>query len=406
MNFAYFISRRIQDTKNESFSATVTRIGVGSIALGLAVMIIAFAVLFGFKGAIRQKVFSLSSHIKVSKFTANSSYEENPITKQSDLYRHYRNIPEIAHIQTVAQKAGLLKTKEDLSGVVLKGIGKDFDTKMFAPNMVAGEMIAFPDSGYSRDILVSRQIAGKLRLKPGDNAIIYFLNNPERPRKLTIKGIYETGLEEFDKNLIIGDISLIQRINNWGVDSVGSYEIFVKDFSKLNLAVEKVQNKIQPDMRLIPVTKMYQGMFDWLDMLDRNMLIFLILISFVASFNMISILLVLMMERTPMIGLLKALGSPDWQIRKVFIFNGISMIIKGLLYGNLIGIGVCYLQQYFHIIPLDPASYYMNTVPISMDWLVIILLNVSTLALVSFVLLIPTLVITRIQPVRAIAFKS
>ncbi len=406
MNFPYFISQRIQNTKTSSFSGTVTKIGVGSIAVGLAVMILAFAVLFGFKNAINQKIFSLAGHIKVDKFSANESYEEYPITTQTDLFRNYKKIPEIAHLQTVIQKAGILKTRQDILGVVMKGISKDFDFERFQPNIIEGKQIEFSDSTYSKDILISKIIANKLQLKVGDSPIIYFLNATDRPRKLIIKGIYETNLEEFDKNLIIGDLGLIQRINAWGADSVGSYEIYVKNFEQLDATAKVVQDKLQPDMKLEKITDTFMGLFDWLSMLDRNMVIFLTLILFVACFNMISILLVLMLERTPMIGVLKALGGNDWQIRKIFLWSGFTMIFKGLIYGNVLGIGICFLQKYYKIIPLDAANYYMNTVPISLNWWVILLLNLATISLVVLVLIIPTFVITRIEPVKAIVFRK
>ena len=406
MNFPQFISQRIQNTKSTSFSATVTKIGVGSIALGLTVMIVAFGVLFGFKDAIRQKLFSITPHIKVAKFSANESFEEYPITKHADLYRHYKNVQDIAHLQVSAHKAGILKTKEDMLGVVMKGISTDFDFARFESAMIDGKPIQFSDSSYSKDILVSKLIADKLELGVGDNAIIYFLNAPDRPRKLTVSGIYETCLEEFDKNLVIGDLGLIQRINGWGADSVGNYEIYVKDFTKIDASAKIIQDKLQPDMKLEKVTDKFMGLFDWLGMLDRNMVIFLTLILFVACFNMISILLVLMMERTPMIGLFKALGSSNWQIRKIFLWSGFTMIFKGLIYGNILGIGFCLLQQHFKLIPLDPANYYMSTVPIMMNWWVILLLNIATISLVILVLTIPTFVITRIQPVKAITFKK
>ena len=405
-NFPRYISNRIQNTESQSFSATVTKIGVGSIALGLMVMIIAFGILFGFKDAIRQKLFSITPHIRVAKFSANESYEEYPITKQTDLYRHHKNITNIKHLQVSAQKAGILKTPEEMLGVVMKGISRDFDTTNFRSVMIEGKPIQFNDTTYSKDILISKIIADKLRLNVGDNAIIYFLNAPDRPRKLSVKGIYETGLEEFDKTLIIGDLGLIQKINGWGADSVGAYEIYLKDFDAIQASSKVIQDKMQPDMKLEKVTDKFMGLFDWLGMLDRNMVIFLTLILFVACFNMISILLVLMMERTPMIGLFKALGSSNWQIRKIFLWSGFLMIFKGIIYGNIIGIGFCLIQQHFKLIPLDPANYYMNTVPITMNWGVIALLNLATVSLVLFVLLIPTFVITRIQPIKAIIFKK
>jgi lipoprotein-releasing system permease protein len=406
MNFPYFISQRIQNTKTSSFSGTVTKIGVGSIAVGLAVMILAFAILFGYKDAIHQKLFSLTGHISVTKFSSNESNEDYPITTQTDLFKRSKNVSEISHLQTVINKSGILKTRQDILGVIMKGISKDFDFERFRPNIVEGEQIDLRDSVSSKDILISRIIANKLQLKVGDSPIIYFLNAPDRPRKLNVKGIYETGLEEFDKNLIVGDIRLLQRINGWGADSVGSYEIYVKNFEQLGATAKLVQDKLQPDMKLEKITNTFGGLFDWLNMMDRNIVIFLTLILFVASFNMISILLVLMLERTPMIGVLKALGGNDWQIRKIFLWSGFQMIFKGLIYGNILGIGICLLQKNYKIIPLDPASYYINTVPITLNWGLILLLNLATASLVVLVLVIPTFVITRIEPVKAIIFRK
>ena len=406
MNFPYFISQRIQNTKTSSFSGTVTKIGVGSIAVGLAVMILAFAILFGYKDAIHQKLFSLTGQLSVIKFSSNDSNEDYPITKQTDLFKRYKSISEISHLQTVINKSGILKTRQDILGVIIKGISKDFDFERFKPNIIEGEQIDLRDSVSSKDILISKIIANKLQLRVGDSPIIYFLNAPDRPRKLNVKGIYETGLEEFDKNLIVGDIRLIQRINGWGADSVGSYEIYVKNFDQLDATAKIVQDKLQPDMKLEKITSTFGGLFDWLNMMDRNIVIFLTLILFVASFNMISILLVLMLERTPMIGVLKALGGNDWQIRKIFLWSGFQMIFKGLLYGNILGIGICLLQKTYKIIPLDPASYYINTVPITLNWEVIVWLNLATVSLVILVLVIPTFVITRIEPVKAIVFRK
>ena len=406
MNFPYFISQRIQNTKTSSFSGTVTKIGVGSIAVGLAVMILAFAILFGYKDAIHQKLFSLTGQISVTKFSSNDSNEDYPITKQTNLFKRYKSISEVSHLQTVINKSGILKTRQDILGVIMKGINKDFDFERFRPNIIEGKQIDLRDSVSSKDILISKIIANKLQLKVGDSPIIYFLNAPDRPRKLNVKGIYETGLEEFDKNLIVGDIRLIQRINGWGADSVGSYEIYVKNFEQLDATAKIVQDKLQPDMKLEKITNTFGGLFDWLNMMDRNIVIFLTLILFVASFNMISILLVLMLERTPMIGVLKALGSNDWQIRKIFLWSGFQMIFKGLLYGNILGIGICLFQKTHKIIPLDPASYYINTVPITLNWGVILLLNLATVSLVILVLVIPTFVITRIEPVKAIVFRK
>lgn len=406
MNLPFFVSKRLQRSRTASFTRTVYGIGVWSIALGLAVMIVAFAVLFGFKSTVQDKLFSLAAHLRVTKYSLNQSYEETPIPIKNELTGRYRECSQLSHLQVVAHKPGILKTKDELQGVVLKGVGSDYDWQTFGKNLIAGTPIQPVDSGYSNQLIISKLIAEKLKLKVGDAVVMWFLQQPPRPRKLIIQGIYETGLEEFDNQLVIGDLKLIQRLNNWGKDTAGVFEIFVKDVKQLDQAAEQVANLMSVEMNLEKVTDRQRPIFDWLLLLDTNMVVFLALILFVVSFNMTSILLVMMMERTPMIGLLKALGSTNWQIRKIFLYQGISMIIKGLFLGNLVGIGICWLQQRFKLIPLDPTNYFMDTVPIEWNFPIILLLNLGTLFLVSAVLVIPTVVITRIQPVKAIQFNK
>lgn len=409
MNLSYFIAQRIRQTKVASFSSTVARIGVASIAIGLAVMLIAFAILGGFKSVIMQKIFSFGAHIQVTKFTMNNSYEEVPISTQSNLYKKFKPGPLLQHIQTFGHKAGMLKTDDEILGAVMKGVGRDFNWKAFRQTLISGDILQFPDSGgrpsgYSSQIIISRRIADKLRLQPGDSLLMYFVQKPPRVRKLLVQGIYETGLDEVDNTLIIGDLSMVQRLNNWTPDQVGGYEIFVTDFNRLDAAFNQVFEEMDQDMAVIKITEKYLSLFDWLSLLNRNVVVFLTLIQFVACFNMISILLILMMERTSMIGMLKAVGATDWQIRKIFLYNGLNLVARGLLIGNLLGIGLCYVQDRFRLIPLDPINYFMDAVPIEWNWPVIAVLNLATLLLVTLVLIIPTVIITRIQPIKALAF--
>lgn len=426
LNVPVFLARRIRHAPIASFSATVTKVGIASIAVGLAVMIVAFAVLFGFKYTIQQKIFLFGAHVQVSKFTLNVSYENPPLPLHSDLYDHASTINGVRHIQAVATKAGILQTPTELAGAVLKGVGRDYDWQLMRESLVEGALPNLAaDSSYSKEILVSRRMAEQLHLAVNKSVLMFFINGnssgntsteevpserssgpPLRPRKLTVSGIYETGLEEFDNTVVVGDIRLIQRLNNWGPDSVGTYEIFVDDFTKLDETARGVFDHITPAMRLTKVTEQYRPLFDWMVLLDRNTGVFLVLILFVASFNMVSVLLVLMMERTPMIGLLKALGSPNGLLRRMFLYVGLNIIGWGLLIGNVVGLGICWVQDQFKLIPLDPKNYYMSYVPITWDWPVILLLNAATIALIAAVLWLPTLVINRIQPVRALVFKK
>ena len=411
MQFPSFIAKRIRNNEAGSFSATVSRIGVASIAIGVAVGIVSFAVLIGFKETIQKKVFLFGAHINVTAFALGNVYEEGAMYIKNPVSDALKKMPEISHWQAVAHKSGILKTSDEIKGVVLKGVGKDYNWELFKSTLVEGRLIGTKDSsslkyGYSSEILVSRKIASQLKLKSGDDVIMYSLQDPPRPRKLKISGIYDTQMEEFDDRLIIGDLALVQRLNGWGPDSIGTYEIYLKDFQQLDNVSHKLKKILPPAVYLQKVTDTFRQLFDWLILLDRNTAVFLTLILFVACFNMISILLVMIMERTPLIGLLKTLGSPNKQIRMVFLRVGLYMVRTGLLIGNITGLAFCLLQYQFKIIPLDPVNYNMDTVPIIFDWATFLLINVITAVVSALILMIPTLIITRIQPIKALLFKK
>jgi len=403
LNFSYFISNKLQLNKEKSFSGTVSSIGISAIAIGLAIMIISFSIAKGYQNSIKEKIFSIGGHLQVKQFNRNNSYEEVPISLNSNLFKNYKTlIPEIKSIHPVTQKAGLLKTDEELLGVILKGVDKNFNDTGFKENLIAGGLINFPAKGYSQDIIISKNISDKLSLKINDNVIVYFIQNPPKARKLVVKGIYETNMEEFDENLIIGDINLLRRINNWSDTVSGGYEIYLNKFEDLPHTIEKLENVRDFDLEI--VSDKFVSVLDWLDLIYRNVFIFLILILFVAVFNMLSIVFILIMERTQMIGLLKSIGANDWVIRKIFLWKAVNLILKGLLWGNIAGLGFCCLQYYTHLIPLDKKNYYMSSVPIFWDWPMFFLLNLIIVGLVLGVMIIPTYMISKIQPVKAIRF--
>ncbi len=403
-NFPFFISQRIRKPDVASFSATVSKIGTVSVALGVAVGIVAFSVLLGFKETIKQKIFLFGAHYQVTKLSLNSSFEELPIPLHSLVYD--QSTTGIAHRQGVAHKAGILKTADELHGAIIKGVGKDYDWAALKNTLIAGRIIAFADSGYSNEVILSNTIAKTLQLKIGQSVVMYFVQNPPRARKLKVVGIYETNVEEFDNQLVVGDIALVQKLNGWGRDSVGTIEFFVQDFAQIQPAGQKLKDKIGIEMKIESVVERFPALFDWLNLLDQNTSVLMGLILFVACFNIISVLLVMMMERTPMIGLLKTLGSPNAQIRKIFFYVGIQITIKGLIIGNIVGLGLCWLQQYFRVVPLDPVNYYMATVPVEFNWPMILILNAATLLLISVILLIPVLVVGSIEPVKALRFRK
>lgn len=405
MQFPYFIYKRLNTSESGSFSRTIHKVAVASVGFGLAAVLISVMILDGFQHTIRNKIFALGGHLHVIKYTMGNSYEEEPISLNIPLYQNPDQFEEIAHVQEFANKAGLLKTDEDVYGVLLKGVGQSFDTARFAPNIVEGRFPALPDSGYGREIIISRKIANKLKLNVGDRILMYFIMNPIRYRPLTISGIYNTALEDFDEKVILGDLNMIRRLNEWPDSLAGGLEVYLDNFNRVDQATDKLLDKIDYDLNAIKVTDRYIQIFDWFALLNRNVIIFTILIVSVASFNMISILLILIMERTQMIGVLKALGATNSQIRQIFSFNGMRLILRGMLIGNLVAIGFGLLQQYFQIIPLDPENYYMEFVPIAWNIPLMLGLNAGIFLLTSLVLVLPTWLITRIRPIKAIRFS-
>jgi len=366
------------------------------------------AITAGFKDAISQKVIGFGSHVKITSFDLNKSFESSPLNMQQDFYPSLADSNGIRHIQVYATKSGLAKSDDQIHGVVLKGIWTDFDWTFFKNNMIEGELIEIDPVKRTNDILVSKLIADKLNFSLDDEVRIYFINPDEispRGRKFVIKGIYETGLEEFDDLFIIGDLRHIQRLNKWDETQVSGFEIFVDDYRNMGGAYETVYNTIPPQMNAESIQDLYPQIFDWLDLQDLNVIIILVLMIAVATINMVSTLLILILEKTNMIGILKALGSKSSSVRKVFLYNAVYIIGLGLFWGNLFGLAIAILQQQFGFIHLDQASYYVSSVPIQINLFPIILLNIGTLAICILFLLIPSFIITKISPVKAIRWE-
>lgn len=407
MNLSYFISRRINQEQREGFASVIHRIAVVSIAVGLAAMIVSFLVMIGFQETVQHKIYGFSGHLTIKRFSRNNSPEEQPMNYMIDVYKHPERYPFIDHVQEFVHKAGLVKTEDEVLGIVVKGVGKSFDVQAFGSNLVEGKFIEFPDSGYSHDIVISRAIADKLGANVGDNLIIHFFQNPPRFRKLIVSGIYETNLSEyFDSRVILGDIRMIQRLNDWSDSLAGGLEIFIKDESKIAQAHAKLDEIVDEDYDkdVESVSDQFMSVFEWLKLVARQVNILLVIILGVICVNMISIVLILVMERTQMIGILKGLGAGDRLIRSIFIYNGVQLILKGLFWGNLLGLGLCFVQYQFRIVPLNPHDYYMSFVPISWQWGIVGILNLLVLGVVTAVLLLPTMIIARINPIKAIRF--
>ena len=413
MNLPYFIAQRLIKGRREgtSFSRPVNIIAVIGIALGLAVMIIAVSVLTGFKQQIRDKIVGFGSNIQILNFDSNYSLETIPISDTQSFIPKIKQIPGIKHIQVFATKAGIIKTAEVIQGVVLKGVGSDFDWRFFKTNLIEGSVFTVTDTGRTNEVIISKKISDMLRLKTGDSFAMYFVQDPPRSRKFTISGIYETSLEEFDKMYVYCDIGHIKRLNGWTDDQVSGFEIFIDDFDKLDemhMAVrDAIGYRLLEDETKFKVTNIrlrYPQIFDWLNFQDMNVVIIITLMLLVAGFNMISGLLILILEKTNMIGIFKALGSENATIRKVFLYQAAYLIAKGLFWGNIIGIGLAYIQLSTGLITLDPTSYYIKTVPVNLELSHILLLNAGTMAAIILMLLVPSQLISRITPVKAIKY--
>jgi lipoprotein-releasing system permease protein len=386
-----------------SFTHSVTRIATVSIALGIAVMIVSFSILHGFREQIQNKIFSFGAHLQLSRYDTNNSLEVAPIS-EPELRRQLARYPQVASVQPFARKTAIIKTTDEVLGVVLKGVSEKHGASAMRQNMVAGKFIQFADSAASQDIVISQKIADKLRLKVGSPALFYFIQQPPRVRKFRVSGIYQTGLDEFDEVYVLGDLRQIQELNAWPDSLVGGLEVRLRDFSRLDATFDQFYEQLPYEVRIEKITDQYAQLFDWLQLLNRNVIIFLILIIFVATFNMVATIFIMILERTKMIGILKAVGATDNQIREMFFFRGLSITLKGLVIGNVIALGFCALQYYFRIIPLDPENYYMDRVPVAWSPLVMVLLNAATLAASILSVLIPTYMIARIKPMVAIRF--
>jgi len=405
LNLGYFISKRISREQQDGFSSITHKIAIVSIAIGLSAAIISFLIMEGFQQTIKNKIYSFSSHMVITRFTMNNSLEEQPFFYNTDLYKNYQKYGYIKNVQEYAHKAGLIKTDDEVLGIVFKGVGKSFDVHAFQQNMLEGEFLHLPDSNYAFEAVISSTIASKIKVKLNDEIVVHFFQNPPRFRKLKVVGIYETNLSDYyDSKVIIGDIRLISRLNDWADSVAGGLEVFVKDTKDIDLAYATVGEDMDYDLYIEKVSDKYIQVFEWLGLINRQVNILLAVILIVVCVNMISVVLILVMERTQMIGLLKAMGAQNQLIRSVFIYNGINLIAKGLLYGNIIGLGLCYVQYKFRLIQLNPHDYYMNFVPISWDWGMVILLNLLVLGIVTLVLLFPTAIVSRINPIKAIRF--
>lgn len=414
LNLEFFIARRLildKETK-KTISRSMLSIAVIGVALSLAVMIISVAIVTGFKKEITNKIVGFGSHIQILNFDSNESYETQPIWKDQEFLGKLKDRPYLVNIQEFATKAGIIKSGTDIQGVVLKGIGSDFDWTFFRNYIIKGSTFTVTDTARTNKVLISRYIANLLNLNVDDEFIMYFIQDPPRMRRFEVSGIYETSLEEFDRTFVLADIKHIQRLNDWDDNQISGFEITVNDFRHLDDITYDVMNTVgygfEDDgsrLKVVNINEKYPQIFDWLNLQDMNVLIILLLMLIVAGVNMVAGLLILILDRTNMIGILKALGAVNVSIRKIFMYQSGFLIIKGLFWGNMIGLGICLVQKYFQIIKLDQTSYYLTAVPVNLNLYQLLGLNFITCIVILFILIIPSLVISRISPVKAIKFN-
>lgn len=413
MNLEYYIAKRIhfqQGKKN--ISRPAVRIATIGIALGLAVMIVSVSVVIGFKQEIRNKTIGFGGHIQITNFDNNNTYEMNPIKADKVLMKKIASIQGVKHVECFATKPGIIKTDKEFQGIVLKGIDAGFDWNFFKGNMVEGKPLNLSANSTSNEVVLSKYLANLLGLKLGDSFFTYFIQDKVRARKFSIVGIYSTNFVEYDKLIILADIRQVQKLNDWTTDSISGFEVLINDFDQIDEVGDRVfdltANKFTPEGNTFlsqTIRQINPQIFSWLDLLDMNVWVILFLMLSVAGFNMISGLLILILERTNMIGILKSLGSTDWSIRKIFLYHSFFLIGKGMLWGNIIGLSICAIQYYTGIVPLDSEAYYVATVPIAFNWMYLVVLNVGTLAASVLMMIGPSYLITKITPAKIIRYE-
>jgi lipoprotein-releasing system permease protein len=410
LNLEYFIAKRLITAKDykSSISAPIIKIAISAIAIGIIMMLVSVATGIGLQQKIRDKVSAFNGQIIISNYDNNNSEVTLiPISKKQDFYPNFKSVPEVSYIQAIASKAGIIRTENAFEGIIFKGVGADYNWNNIKEYLVEGKLPDFSKS-LNEDVIISKFLADRLNLKIGESFNTFFIKEEQgkmpNSRRFKITGIFNSGFQNFDATYIIGDIRHIQRINKWTPDQIGAFEVFVKDFSNIKSTGNQIYDQTSSNLDSKTIIEKYSYIFDWLQLFDFNIIVILAIMILVATINMVVALLVLILERTQMIGILKALGANNWAVRKIFLYNAFYLIIRGLFWGNLIGISILLIQQEFGVVQLNPENYYVNQAPVYINWVYIALLNLMTVVICFLVLLIPSYIITKISPVRAIRF--
>jgi len=406
-----FSGRRGKDGRNYSFSRFIIRLSTVATIISVAVMVLTLAFANGFQEAVSQKIFSFWGHIRVQEKQPEKAIisEETPIVADDTLVQAIRQHPDVQSVHAFATRYAMIKTRDDIEGVLVKGFDSSYDFANLRSFIRSGRVIQYADSNYSRELMLSSYTAERMKLQAGDSIIIYFIKPGETPRarKILVAGIYKTGIEEYDKLFAIGDIRLIRRLNNWNDDEVGGYEIFLRDYKKIDQAAKELYDleRFPDTWDTISVRQISPNIFDWLQLQDKNRSVLIGIMLVVAIINLITCLIILVLERIKMIGILKAVGASDWTVQKIFLRHSMIITGRGILIGLLAGLGVVWLQQQTGFIRLPEDAYYMDKAAVHLVWWQIGLVCAGTLLVCFLVLMIPTLIVRRIQPVRAMQFR-
>jgi lipoprotein-releasing system permease protein len=406
LNTEYFIARRIAIKSERTFSKLIVRIAISGVMLSLAVMMLSIAIIKGFKTEIQEKVRGYVGDVRIFKLDLNNSFELTPFLPSSKTISDLKNNKNIAYYQFYATKPAIISANEEVEGINFKGIDSKFNWEYIRKHLVSGRTINFTDSvKATKEIMISTFTANRLKLKTGDTFIMYFVQNPPRKRPFKIVGIYDIGVEEIDKGFALGDINIIRRLNNWEPNQIGGIELKLKNFSRLQSVSDEIYASLEINLKSESVQEYFPNIFTWLSLLDINTKVLLILMMIVGVINMITALLIMILERTNMIGMLKAFGMTDYSVMKVFLYNAVYLVGIGLLLGNILGLGFGFIQQYTHVFKLNQSSYYLAYVPIEFHLTDVLLLNLATLVICLIVLIVPSMLVSRVSPLKAIRFK-
>lgn len=405
-SFHWQLAHRILRDKGNKFSKPIIRLSVFGVALGVVIMLIAIGVTAGYKQVIEDKVVTMGQHIRISHYDRNYSYEQIPITLNDTLLQDIHRCPEVVSIQPYATKVGIIKTADQVEGVVLKGVNYSFDGRHFAHNLLEGDTLQFNDTVAGNQIILSKRLADKLQIKVGDKVRTYFVQDPPRQRSFTLVGIYETGLPEYDSKFALVDLRHVQKLNDWDSNQVSGVEVLTRDYRLIDQVGEQLHHQIDINLKAETVKQIYPEIFDWIALFDTNVSVLLIITTCVCMITMMSIFFIIILEQTRLIGILKTMGMKTKHVVQTFLVVAGNTLLKGLLVGNVIGLGLGWLQQKTHLIKLNPDTYYVNYVPIKFEILEVLLLNLGIFAACMLVLVVPAWIISKkISPVKAVQFE-